>query len=107
MALEKCESLIESVMLCSLTIVGRELTDCVFYRINGVEYGDYPKGFENLYIEPQAQLGEYRVDFLLLYEMFAPDFLNAKEFVNGQEIPGTKVVRRRMIIECDGHDFHD
>jgi very-short-patch-repair endonuclease len=45
-------------------------------------------------VEPQVQLGGWRVDFLV----YAPDWT-----------PGAERWRWRepLIIECDGHDFHE
>ena len=38
--LEKCESTIERAMLLALTIVGRQLTESVSFRIDELTYGD-------------------------------------------------------------------
>ena len=49
-----------------------------------------------LRVEPQAQLGDYRVDLLLTLEGEARE----KE---GHR----RVAEKRMVIECQGHDFHE
>lgn len=105
-ALSKCESPIEVAMLFALAIVGRELMDAVFYLVDGHEHGDRPS-LDTLCIEPQAQLGEHRVDFLLTHRSLMPDFENKRKLPDGTEIPGTVLLQKKMVIECDGHDFHD
>lgn len=40
---------------------------------------------------PQYTIGEYRVDFLFML----------KDIIRGTEI------QRKLVIECDGHDFHE
>lgn len=40
---------------------------------------------------PQYQIGEYRVDFLL----------SLRDIVHGEDR------QRNLVIECDGHDFHE
>lgn len=44
------------------------------------EFGDY------IVVQPQTEIGKYRVDFLIEYQ-----------FVN----------RLKVIVECDGHDYHE
>lgn len=43
----------------------------------------------SLFLEPQYQIGDYRADFLLGSKHGATD------------------LRKCIVIECDGHDFHD
>jgi very-short-patch-repair endonuclease len=47
----------------------------------------------SLRIEPQAQLGDYRVDALLTLE--------------ARDAEGLLVAEKRMVIECQGHEFHE
>jgi very-short-patch-repair endonuclease len=104
------ESPIELPLALALVTVARhdgvsvkiiEPPDAPFW--GGSEWGDpfEPTGNPRfadyfLRIEPQAQLGDYRVDFLLTLEgTFQPSGERARN--------GTK----RMVVECDGHDFHE
>ena len=84
--LDECESPIEKLMCASLSFglhasnTGMMLHSA-FYK---------PQG--DVHIQPQAQLGDYRVDFALVAnERWASD-LN---------------VEAKIVIECDGHDFHE
>jgi very-short-patch-repair endonuclease len=45
-----------------------------------------------LEVQPQAHIGNYRVDFLLTMAL---------------RDRGTTVSSAQMVVECDGHDFHD
>ena len=49
-----------------------------------------PKPGVGIYMKPQAQIGKYRVDFLLNQEKLGP-----------QDVFGP------VVVELDGHDFHD
>lgn len=50
--------------------------------------------YPGIHIWPQTQIGKYRVDFLLIGRHFPPpNFDRPKE--------------ARIVIECDGHDFHE
>ena len=114
--LQKIESPIEEAMLYALGIVGEDVNDLVVYRIDGQEIGmRHRAASDTLYIEPQAQLGEYRVDFLLTQHIYGPDFEKQvkvppelKHKLPGVEtVPGEKKVEERMIVECDGFDYHE
>ena len=47
-------------------------------------------------------MGEHRADFLITLAEQAPDF----EHMRG-EFPGWKVVESKIVVECDGFDFHE
>jgi very-short-patch-repair endonuclease len=104
---ETCESPIELAMALALIAVARHEGVNVKLIARGHEFGDrfepttrrrWPDGQWpdlDLRVELQAQLGEHRVDFLLT--------LDATQ-------RGKREVRsssKKMIIECDGHDFHE
>jgi hypothetical protein len=36
-----------------------------------------------------------------------PDFENRAKAPDGTEVPGIKLVQDQIIVECDGHDFHE
>jgi hypothetical protein len=101
------ESPIEEAMLLALCIAGHEVAENVRYKKGGYVFGDLEDMPDVLTIEPQAQLGEYRVDFLLRYQSTMPDFSQKRKLKDGTEIPCVKDVTLHLIVECDGHEFHD
>jgi very-short-patch-repair endonuclease len=104
----RCESRIEVAMLFALPIVARELGWAVIFKSGQQKDGDRDDFLPDiLTIQSQAQLGEHRVDFLLTFKTFGPDFDRHVKASNGQTIPGVKEVEKKMIIECDGHDYHE
>lgn len=61
-------------------------------------YGEHNR----LLVEPQKKVGEYRVDFLLT-------FTGVRQWNwddSGNRTPVNKIMNQ-MVIECDGHDFHE
>ena len=102
-----CESSIEKTMLCALIIVGSDKVSNVFFIIKGVEFNKDENSGDRIIIEPQAIIGKYRIDFRVRYQIFSPDFDNEIELKNGEKIPGTKWDTEELLIECDGHDFHE
>jgi very-short-patch-repair endonuclease len=93
------DSEIERLMFLALTFktsfVQSEFTsllqakdDDVFQRL----LIDSPEPWCSLFVRPQAKIGDYRVDFLI----YAADMSRRPDRV-----------WRRLIIECDGHDFHE
>jgi len=107
-AINLSQSPIEKALFLAFIIVGREIFTTVTYVRNGVKSGDNDlRGMDILYIEPQAQLGEYRVDFLLTVKETVPDHDNYRTLLDGSEIPGNKELIRKIIVECDGHDYHE
>lgn len=101
------ESPIEQAMLFALTVAAHELASNVRYRKGEHVFGDFDDMPDSILIEPQARLGEYRVDFLLMYHECITDFDRNEKLKDGTEIPGVKDVIAHLIVECDGHDFHD
>jgi very-short-patch-repair endonuclease len=51
-----------------------------------------------LFIEPQRKIGKYRVDFLIKYGAGAYSFEDGMRLVDKF---------KRVIVECDGHDWHE
>lgn len=81
-----CESPIEQIMLA-------ELTFCWFgYWAGPHEIHDPHMPFEipdkDVVIIPQYEIGDYRADFAVLLRDFKGNIL-------------------RMVVECDGHEFHE
>jgi very-short-patch-repair endonuclease len=100
-----CESPIEMPMGLALTTVARHYGGWSVKLVapSGEEWGDRfePTGGTRfpdymLRIEPQAQLGEHRVDFCLTLDASI-----------GTEQGQVRSATKRMVVECDGHDFHD
>jgi very-short-patch-repair endonuclease len=90
-ALNTCESPIEQAVFLALTIAGREHFTTVSYVTPAGRSGGDMLAPDILTIEPQAQLGDYRVDFLLTAEHGDP----------------SRALKAQMVVECDGHDFHE
>ncbi len=60
----------------------------------------------NLEVRPQAQVGEHRVDFMLSY--YGTDIVRSETRQGGGGEEWQEVrVDKKMIVECDGHDFHE
>lgn len=55
-----------------------------------------------LFIEPQARIGDYRVDFLI----HAYDFGRC-EMGDDYKFKYDQALWRKLVVECDGHDFHE
>jgi very-short-patch-repair endonuclease len=102
--LETCESPIELPMVLALVTVARH--HGVSVGLISQAWGEYGDRFEPsastrrpnffLRIEPQAQLGEHRVDFCLTLD----------GSIRGED-GRTRSGSQRMVIECDGHDYHE
>ena len=93
-----CESPIEEMMLCSLCIVCHENAESVRYRIREHDFGDLGQIFDSFQIEPQAVIEKYRVDFLLTY---------SADIRDEPQSSSSQWHSQAVIIECDGHDFHE
>jgi hypothetical protein len=109
-AVSCCESPIEARFLLSL------VCSCARHELNIViEDADGEPLFAaettawmemTLYVCPQKQLGSHRVDFLLKLVFNNPD-IEVARMVGNPDPPGPLVVEERMVIECDGHNFHE
>src|SRR5262249_9719638 len=88
-----CESPIELAMAFALAIVAREGDRGVVFCFGDTHLGD-TAGDLQLTIQPQAQLGPYRVDFLLTAQLT-------------ESTPELQVFRKQVVVEVDGFDFHD
>jgi len=76
----------------------------VYFVLDGrtVEADDY----EYLTIEPQGQLGRHRVDFLLTLYSVEPFDIGPPPTDQAKVTPRGHAFLR-LVVECDGHDFHD
>jgi very-short-patch-repair endonuclease len=98
----------EWAMLMALRLVGGErFRDGVLFASErgtvDLHYGD----FENyLIIAPQVTIAKYRVDFLLTHVARIIDEIEYPPGVAGHQDAQGRVVKE-LVVECDGHDFHD
>jgi very-short-patch-repair endonuclease len=88
-----CESPIEMAMCFALAIVGREGSRGVTFTFSDSYLGDAESSLQFV-IEPQAQIGNYRVDFLITAKLIETE-------------PEIQVYRKQVAVECDGFSFHD
>lgn len=101
-AISLCESPIEEMLFSAICTVMIGEYSCAFSpglhewlnveAVNGFEKHDlFSDGFRTsrVYLVPQWQIGNYRVDFCLF---------------DGRR---SEKVWDRIVIECDGHDFHE
>lgn len=87
-----CESPIEELLLAALFIYDKEVGQPkqMFFMQKGGPQGGPPFD-ETVFVYQQAQVGPYRVDFLIL----------------DASLPFELGEPRWLVIECDGHDFHE
>lgn len=107
MLLKFCESPIERILISTVWMRATQLqllgqARPVILHSTGNAIGD-PFGRETLTIEPQAKIGKFRVDFRLTRILMVPDFGS----LDPKGVPGAKLIRRELLVECDGHEFHD
>lgn len=87
---DHCGSPIEKLLLAALFADHRiGPTSIVF--MGQYKPSDRHKADETIYIYQQAEVGKYRADFLI-YD---------------RSVPAELAEPRWMIVECDGHDFHE
>jgi very-short-patch-repair endonuclease len=94
-AASACESPIETAMVYGLAAAARNYFDTICFGSEAAlpSYDPFV-----LRITPQAQLGRYRVDFLLT--AYAPERLVHERAEWTWREQG-------LVVECDGHDFHE
>lgn len=98
-AYQKCQSAIEKVFYVAFVTLMEANHLCPLSRAVNL-----PNGWElnnGIEVVPQAQLGEYRVDFLLNF--YGETFLRNR--ATGKTLPPQPL--RRLVVEVDGHGFHD
>jgi len=60
------------------------------------------KRMPRIVVYPQLTIGAYRVDFVVVWQ---PGFIvQRRECAQGESWPN---IHRTMVIECDGHDYHE
>lgn len=109
--ISRCESQIEKMFLIALTHAAQTNSlpvDEIFviFAASDRDAAERHPSDWKLLIEPQARIGEYRVDFQIDYwcSVFgkADDENKIRPFR-----PRLKTNKFRLFIECDGHDFHE
>ncbi|MGR0185520.1 endonuclease domain-containing protein [Azospirillum aestuarii] len=97
-AMKKCESPIEQKMLIALRFIEAPLFFSSTYDMRPLPVGRVVfseaaflkrNAIEACEIYPQASVGQYRVDFLIVCKFEC------------------SVQAHYIVVECDGHDFHD
>lgn len=90
-----CESPIEEMLFLALALVGERASD-EGVIVNGSEPGHFDN-LSTICILPQVPIGKYRIDFEVtaLLTQFRDD-LELIDWHRGQ-----------VLVECDGHDFHE
>jgi very-short-patch-repair endonuclease len=94
----------ETAMFFALLILATDHFDEVSIGSEAQRLGG---AYEEFGIEPQKHIGEYRVDFLLTLRRIGPDYDRRITTHDGKEVVANKEVTKRLIIECDGHEFHE
>lgn len=105
--LQCCESPIERVFFAALLATSDSICESMDpprIVFSSTRVGAYSHGASEVTICPQAVLGNRRVDFLLHYFTTFPAWDPIKKEVT---IPGGVDREARLIVECDGHDFHE
>lgn len=100
-ALHKSESPLETYMLLALIISALRRTDSVLFMLDGQAQGiQMQPALSDVFIEPQAIIGEYRVDFLLTWSE-----THWEKYEKANLLP--RKASAYLVVECDGHDFHE
>ena len=86
----RCESPIEELLMAALYEASK-LTEVSMHFMGGTKVPDEPYFYETAFIYQQVPIGSYRVDILIHDGTLHQDEAKA----------------RLMVIECDGHDFHE
>lgn len=111
-ALSECgDSPLEHAMLLALTLVSGDRMGSEsgkgFYFAHGGRPADVDD-YEYISIEPQAVFGEYRVDFLITLSSLDPIVAaRTREQNESRLLTDSDYTDRKIVVECDGHDFHD
>lgn len=104
-----CQSPIEAKFLLALvcacamndlaiSIVGDD--ESVFFATDGAESDTV------LHVSPQAEIAGHHVDFALELQFMDPYHKMALMFNKPKPTNTPEVVVERLVVECDGHEFH-
>jgi very-short-patch-repair endonuclease len=112
--LERCRQTVdensppEDAMFLALVLVGGEKFKTVFFATDPPPTEPNSEWDSWLIIEPQSQIGGHRVDFVLTLstiEPFLEDALYPPAIAAHADAQGR--ISERVVVEVDGHDFHD
>ena len=124
-ALRLCGSPIEAIMLGAIIILNSKQDLSLRVDLHGESMFSWepPRRIFHpgshrqtaLKITPQAQMGIYRVDFLLDYLSIRPQWPKEAivqlpkggRLIKHPEMAVKKRFESKIIVECDGHDFHE
>lgn len=92
-----CDSPIEKHFLSALIVVVKDMQMDVTVEADMIHL-DPPPGF---LIYPQKQIGDYRVDFLIVF--------HSDSVLDDAQSKASQRVREsaKLVVECDGHEFHE
>jgi hypothetical protein len=82
-------------LMMALLLVGRRVADAAQIKHGELVFGDRLRGLEYLIIEPDALVGDFKVDFLLTYSQAGP---NPAARDDPSEPAGTRVTRRLALV---------
>jgi very-short-patch-repair endonuclease len=92
--MEDVQSPIETYMLLGLTLVSVEEADSVTLVSDGMHLSVRCEPCsKEVYIQPQARIGEYRVDFLVTWV--------------GMRREMGRQAEAHLVVECNGYDYHE
>lgn len=87
---ERCESPIEELLAVALFNYSRVMPEKIFF-LGTTDFPDKPDFDESAFVYQQITFGPYRADFAIW----------------DATLPFNHTPPRVMIVECDGHDFHE
>lgn len=99
---------IERILFSGILCVATHWVDGIVYEYpDGSVATDGDTSTNVLYIAPQCQVGNYTVDFLLKWKRVV--LHSSRQFIGGQVREITQAQTRivEVVVECDGHDFHE
>lgn len=97
----RCESPIERMFALALQAVSEsEYVGEWFYVIGDGDLKEAEKHHSSIAIEPQVVIDKYRVDFLIRRYGVIVKY-------NKETGPYLEGFKKQIIVECDGHDFHE
>lgn len=87
----RCESPIEELLICALFAYSRICHEPGIFFYGTDSLPDYPDFDESAFVYQQVCIGQYRADFVIW----------------DATLPFNHTKPRVMVVECDGHDFHE
>lgn len=93
-------------LMLALLLVGRGVAESAQIRQGELTFGDHLRGLEQLVIEPDALVGDFKIDFLLTYSQLGP---NPAAREDPSQPSGLTVTRRLALVRERRHRdaYHD